>query len=41
MYDWGTPGFGAAFGVFVLLNLSFHLNYMFLCVSIYFHMTRQ
>ncbi|CAI6074943.1 unnamed protein product [Clonostachys chloroleuca] len=30
MYDWGTPGFGAAFGVFVLLNLSFHLNYMFL-----------
>ncbi|KAK3951349.1 major facilitator superfamily domain-containing protein [Pseudoneurospora amorphoporcata] len=29
-FDWTTPGFGAAFGVFVLLAMGFQLNYLFL-----------
>lgn len=33
-YDWTTPGFGAAFGVFVFLAVSFQLNYLFSWVFI-------
>lgn len=29
-FDWTTPGFGAAFGVFVFLAMGFQLNYLFL-----------
>ena len=29
-FDWSTPGFGAAFGVFVFLAMGFQLNYLFL-----------
>ncbi|KAI1496940.1 major facilitator superfamily transporter [Biscogniauxia marginata] len=29
-YDWSSPGFGAAFAVYVLLNVSFQVNYLFL-----------
>ncbi|KAI1634105.1 major facilitator superfamily transporter [Biscogniauxia mediterranea] len=29
-YDWSSPGFGAAFAVYVLLNVSFQINYLFL-----------
>ncbi|KAF1847830.1 uncharacterized protein K460DRAFT_352905 [Cucurbitaria berberidis CBS 394.84] len=29
-YDWATPGFGRAFGVFVFLTVGFQLNYLFL-----------
>lgn len=28
-YDWTTPGFGAAFGAFIFLAVSFQLNYLF------------
>ncbi|OAF99392.1 uncharacterized protein CC84DRAFT_1232841 [Paraphaeosphaeria sporulosa] len=29
-YDWGSPGFGNAFAVFVLLTAAFQINYLFL-----------
>ncbi|KAF2494624.1 hypothetical protein BU16DRAFT_462482, partial [Lophium mytilinum] len=29
-YDWSDPGFGHAFGVFILLNTGFQINYLFL-----------
>ena len=29
-YDWADSGFGAAFGVFVLLTIGFQLHYLFL-----------
>ncbi|CAJ2513110.1 Uu.00g012290.m01.CDS01 [Anthostomella pinea] len=29
-YDWSTPGFGTAFAVYVLLNVTFQANYLFL-----------
>ncbi|KAJ9145400.1 MFS general substrate transporter [Pleurostoma richardsiae] len=29
-YDWSSSGFGAAFGVFVLLTIGFQMNYLFL-----------
>ena len=29
-YDWTDPGFGAGFGVYVLLTIGFQINYLFL-----------
>ncbi|KAJ7765402.1 major facilitator superfamily transporter [Mycena maculata] len=29
-YDWSSPGFGAAFGVYILLTIGFQTNYLFL-----------
>lgn len=29
-YDWTSPGFGAAFGVYVFLTIGFQVNYLFL-----------
>lgn len=29
-YDWSSEGFGSAFAAYVLLNLTFQVNYMFL-----------
>ena len=29
-YDWTSPGFGAAFAVFIFLTLGFQINYLFL-----------
>ncbi|CEF79764.1 hypothetical protein FGSG_11567 [Fusarium graminearum PH-1] len=29
-YDWSSPGFGAAFAIFVFLTFGFQLNYLFL-----------
>ncbi|KAK0610147.1 major facilitator superfamily domain-containing protein [Bombardia bombarda] len=29
-FDWETPGFGAAFGVFIFLTIGFQINYLFL-----------
>ncbi|KAH8170328.1 major facilitator superfamily protein [Sarocladium implicatum] len=34
VYDWSSPGFGAAFGVYVFLTVGFQLNYMFLYVFV-------
>ncbi|KAL9947130.1 hypothetical protein ACHAPS_000107 [Verticillium nonalfalfae] len=29
-YDWSSPGFGAAFGVYIFLTIGFQINYLFL-----------
>ncbi|KAF5384052.1 hypothetical protein D9757_006962 [Collybiopsis confluens] len=29
-YDWASPGFGSAFGVYVFLTIGFQVNYLFL-----------
>lgn len=29
VYDWSSPGFGAAFAVFIFLTMGFQLNYLF------------
>ncbi|KAK8105249.1 UNC93-like protein 2 [Apiospora kogelbergensis] len=29
-YDWATPGFGNAFAVYILLNVAFQVNYLYL-----------
>ncbi|KAF7562605.1 hypothetical protein G7046_g1513 [Stylonectria norvegica] len=34
-YDWSTPGFSAAFPVFIFLTLGFQLNYLFLYFMIH------
>lgn len=30
VYDWSSPGFGAAFAVYIFLTIGFQLNYLFL-----------
>jgi hypothetical protein len=30
VYDWSSPGFGSAFGVYIFLTIGFQLNYLFL-----------
>lgn len=32
-YDWATPGFGNAFAVYILLNVAFQVNYLYLYVD--------
>lgn len=32
-YDWATPGFGNAFAVYILLNVAFQVNYLYLYVG--------
>jgi hypothetical protein len=30
VYDWSSPGFGAAFGVYIMHTIGFQINYLFL-----------
>ena len=30
VHDWNSPGFGSAFGVYIMLTIGFQVNYLFL-----------